>query len=104
MTTYVKASDSIVKVVDSKGKEHNVTQRAFDVVYRNQGYKLAEAKEPVDVDTGNDSSEPVDYFASSREDLRKVKNDDLKAFLDKEDLEYDSKVNKEGLIDVILGE
>lgn len=41
MTAYSKASDSNINVVDAKGKPHRVTQRAYDVVYRNQGYKLA---------------------------------------------------------------
>lgn len=40
MTKYSKASDSLVNVVDAKGKAHRVTQRAFDVVYKGQGYKL----------------------------------------------------------------
>lgn len=98
MTTYVKASDSTVNVVDSNGKLHRVTQRAYDVVYRNQGYKLANAE--VVQEAAND----VDYFASSREELEKVKNDDLKAFLDKEGLAYEAKAIKEDLINVILGE
>jgi hypothetical protein len=41
MATYSKSSDSNINVVDAKGKLHRVTQRAYDVVYRNQGYKLA---------------------------------------------------------------
>lgn len=40
MTKYSKASDSLVNVVDANGKAHRVTQRAFDVVYKGQGYKL----------------------------------------------------------------
>lgn len=40
MTKYSKASDSLLNVVDAKGKAHKVTQRAFDVVYKGQGYKL----------------------------------------------------------------
>lgn len=41
MTKYSKASDSLLNVVDAKGKAHRVTQRAFEVVYKAQGYKLA---------------------------------------------------------------
>jgi len=41
MVVYSKSSDSNIKVVDANGKPHTVTQRAYDVVYRNQGYKLA---------------------------------------------------------------
>jgi hypothetical protein len=41
MVAYAKSSDSIIKVVDAKGKPHNVTRRAYDVVLSKQGYKLA---------------------------------------------------------------
>jgi len=51
-----------------------------------------------------DLARDVDYLTLSREELRKVKNDDLKAFLDKESLVYDSAFTKEELISVILGE
>jgi hypothetical protein len=51
-----------------------------------------------------DIPEDVDYLTLSREELRKVKNDDLKAFLDKESLVYESTFTKEELINVILGE
>lgn len=98
MTGYSKSSDSKINVVDSNGKLHRVTQRAFDVVYRKQGYTLADAK------VVEEASNGVDYFALSREELEKVKNDDLKAFLDKEGLDYDAKANKEDLINSILGE
>jgi len=40
MSKYSKASDSLLNVVDANGKAHRVTQRAFDVVYKGQGYKL----------------------------------------------------------------
>jgi len=98
MTTYVKSSDSVINVVDANGKAQQVTQRVFDTVYRNQGYKLASA-EVMEAATNE-----VDYSTSSREELEKVKNDDLKAYLDKEGLEYESKAIKENLINVILGE
>ncbi|MGN7409963.1 hypothetical protein [Sporosarcina sp. SAFN-010] len=99
MTKYSKASDSLVNVVDANGKAHKVTQRAFDVVYVHQGYKLSDGE----VEVVNDPEE-VDYFQSSREELEAVKNDDLKAFLDKEEIEFDAKAKKEDLIDLILGE
>lgn len=41
MAAYSKSSDSNITVVDAQGKPHRVTQRAYDVVYRIQGYKLA---------------------------------------------------------------
>lgn len=99
MTKYSKASDSLVNVVDANGKAHKVTQRAFDVVYAHQGYKLAGGQ-----NEGVNDPEEVDYFLSSREELEGVKNDELKAFLDKEEIEFDAKAKKEDLIDLILGE
>ena len=95
---YVKASDSMIHVVDANGKAHQVTQRAHDVVYRNQGYKLASA-EVVEA-----AANEVDYSTSTREELEKVKNDDLKAYLDREGLDYEAKAIKEDLINAILGE
>jgi hypothetical protein len=98
MSSYVKSSDSTIQVVDANGKVHRVTQRAYDVVYRNQGYALADAEEM------EEATNDVDFFSLSREELKKVKNDDLKAFLDKEGLAYEDKAIKEELINVILGE
>lgn len=103
MTTYVKSSDRIIQVVDANGKELNVTQRAYDIVYKKKGYKLVDDSN-TDSKQDEGTGEPVDYFTFSREELEKVKNDDLKAFLDKEELEYSSSANKDDLIDVILGE
>lgn len=97
MTKYSKASDSLLNVVGANGKDHRVTQRAFDIVYKNQGFKLA--NEP-DVVVGDE----VDYFLLSRDELKGIKNDDLKTFLDKEEIEYSPKATKEDLIGLILGE
>ncbi|MEK5148772.1 hypothetical protein MKX53_17465 [Psychrobacillus sp. FSL K6-4615] len=81
------------KVLIKKGnKEIEVTEKAFRVVYSGQGYKLTEEKED------------VDYFGLSREQLEKIKNDDLKAFLNKEAIEFPSDGKKDELIDLILGE
>jgi hypothetical protein len=97
MSSYAKASDSMINAVDANGKVHRVTQRAYDVVYSKQGYTLAGAE------VVEEASNDVDYFALSREELEKIKNDDLKAFLDKEGLAYETKAIKEDLINVILG-
>jgi hypothetical protein len=52
----------------------------------------------------DDVPEDVNYFSLSREELGKVKNDDLKAFLNDNVLGYESGFTKEQLINVILGE
>lgn len=96
MTKYMKSPDTILDVVDPKGRARKVTRRAFDVVYKAQGYKLAD---PV-----GENTEAPDFFMMTREELEKVKNDDLKAFLDEENIEYKSDDNKKELISLILGE
>jgi len=55
-------------------------------------------------DVPADEPEDVDYLTFTREQLGKVKNDDLKAFLDKESLVYEENFTKPQLINVILGE
>lgn len=57
-----------------------------------------------EVDVPADVPEDVDYLTYTREQLGKVKNDDLKAFLDKESLVYEDTFTKPQLIDAILGE
>lgn len=95
----------VEKVLIRKGnKEIEVTEKAFRVVYKAQGYKLAEEKEDDQDYKGNKENEDVDYFTLSREQLEKVKNDDLKAFLNKEEMEFPSDAKKDELIDLILGE
>lgn len=80
-------------VLIKKGnKEIEVTEKAFRVVYAGQGFKLVEEKDD------------VDYFTLTREQLEKLKNDDLKDFLTKEDIDFPSNANKDVLIDLILGE
>jgi hypothetical protein len=44
----------------------------------------------------------IDYSSFSAEELKKIKNEDLKLFLDKKNIEYDSRANKDELIKAIL--
>lgn len=101
MSKYVKASDSMVVVKDQNGKTHRVTERAYNIVYKAKGYTLVDSPETPE-NPANESD--VDYFALTREELQEIKNDDLKAFLDKEEIQYKSGDNKEDLIKLILGE
>ena len=98
MTFYVKSSNSTINVVDAQGKPRRVTQRAYDILYRNQGYQLAGAT-IVEVD-----EDQLNYFVMSEEKLKTIKNDELKAFLDKEEIDYDSKAIKKDLIKLIIRE
>ncbi|MBY0157276.1 hypothetical protein [Cytobacillus oceanisediminis] len=101
MAKYVKASDSIIEVVNDQGKKLKVTERAYNIVYKGKGFK------PVN-EVSNKAQDPntseVDYFTLSTEELQEIKNDDLKAFLDKEGISYKSSDNKDDLIKLITGE
>ncbi|WP_419957223.1 hypothetical protein [Psychrobacillus psychrotolerans] len=89
-------ANEFIGVVRPDGKTVTVTQKAFDLVYKKEKYTLAEEKE----DVGKD----VDYYTLSREELEKIKNDDLKAFLTKEEIDFDAKATKDDLISLIVGE
>lgn len=101
MAKYVKASDSIIEVINEKGKKLRVTERAYNIVYKGKGFK------PVN-EVSNEAKETntneIDYFTLSAEELQEIKNDDLKAFLDKEGISYKSSDNKDDLIKLITGE
>lgn len=84
-----------------KGKrELEVSEKAYRIYYKDQGYKLAGEETQID----NSSDTDVDLFALSAEELKKYKVDDLKAFLDKEEMSYESKATKDELIALIVGE
>lgn len=85
-------ANKFINVVRPDGKQVTVTQKAFDLVYKKEKYTLAEVKED------------LDYYTLSREQLEKVKNDDLKDFLTKEEIDFDAKATKDELISLIVGE
>lgn len=88
-------------VTIKKGKrELEVSEKAYRIYYKDQGYKLAGEETQID----NSSDTDVDLFALSAEELKKYKVDDLKAFLDKEEMSYESKATKDELIALIVGE
>lgn len=85
-------------VTVKKGKrELEVSEKAYRIYYKDQGYEL------VDGETTQGDNE-VDLFTLSVEELKKYKVDDLKAFLDKEEMSYESKATKDELIALIVGE
>lgn len=94
-------ANELIKVVSPDGKQVTVSQKAFDLVYKKQKYTLSDEEENVIVDNETDD---IDYFGQSREQLEKVKNDDLKDFLTKEEIEFDAKATKDELISLIVGE
>jgi hypothetical protein len=50
------------------------------------------------------ADEPVDYFSLSAEELKKVHNDKLKAFLFEENIDVPANAKKDDLIKLITGE
>lgn len=82
-----------IEVINAKGKRAKVTRKAFDIVFKGQGFRLYE-----------ESEESVDLYTLSKEDLEKINKPIIAAFLDKEEIEYDSKATKDELIAIIVGE
>lgn len=92
MPKYVKAADGFIEVVSPDGFPKRVTQRSFDVVYKARGYKLAS-------DVENENS----YATFSEAELKKIKNTDLKSYLDDNNISYPQDAIKEDYINAILG-
>lgn len=92
MVKYVKSPDRMIDVVNADGRALKVSQRAFDVVYKGRGYKLA-----------SDVANEENYATYSEAELKKVKNDDLKAYLDDNNISYPQDAIKEDLVNAILG-
>ncbi|MFJ6415012.1 Ish1 domain-containing protein [Terribacillus saccharophilus] len=74
------------KVRVSNGKQTLIVQKAMI---------------PFGFEVIGDHKEPVPYDQKTEEQLQKVKNDDLKAFLDAEGVDYKSDATKEDLIKAI---
>ncbi|OHX39226.1 hypothetical protein [Cytobacillus oceanisediminis] len=104
MAKYVKASDSIIEVVNDQGKKIKVTERAYNIVYKGKGFKPVTEVSNYAKEANVENTNEVDYFTLSAEELQEIKNDDLKAFLDKEGINYKSNDTKDDLIKLITGE
>ncbi|WP_226639314.1 hypothetical protein [Priestia flexa] len=82
-------------------REIRVTEKAFRVVYSAFGYhKIGESEAELTTSQSNQ----VDLFDLSREELEKVKKDEIKAFLDNEGIQYNDSALKPELINIVLGE
>lgn len=49
------------------------------------------------------TNDPIDLSTLTADELQKIKNDDMKAFLDSKEIQYESKATKDELITLILG-
>lgn len=52
----------------------------------------------------SEDQDDVNIGELTEEELKKVKNDDIRAYLDGENVEYEAKANKKALIALVLGE
>jgi hypothetical protein len=85
--------NDVLKVKNADGKELEVTRKAYDVVYKSQGYALVDREEQQNEQ--NENEQP----SFSMEN----KKDELTAELDRLGVEYDPKDNKETLLGLIEG-
>lgn len=84
------------KILIKKGdKELEVYEKAYEVVYKPMGYT------PVDAD--NEDIED-DLSLLAKEELEKVNKETIKAYLDKEEIEYKSNATKDELIALLTGD
>nr|WP_309101675.1 hypothetical protein [Fredinandcohnia onubensis] len=86
--------------ITNGNKELIVSEKAFIVVYSAHGFTKVKDVEGTEPNQNDD----VDLFTLSEAELQKVLKDDIKAFLDKEEIEYDSNATKDELIKIITGE
>ncbi|MFT4415318.1 hypothetical protein ACLM5H_15765 [Fredinandcohnia humi] len=90
------------KIRIKKGEREIIaTEKAFRVVYSTFGYKKVGEVEDTQKDNQTNG---VNLYELSEAELQKVLKDDIKAFLDGEEIEYDSNATKDELIKIVLGE
>lgn len=82
-----------------KGGLLSVDQEVYSVLLD------ADVIEPlVNVEWAESEDDTVDLFTLSKEELEKINKAAIIAFLDKEEIEYNSKATKDELIELIVGE
>ncbi|MFS0560133.1 hypothetical protein AB1K91_05290 [Terribacillus sp. 179-K 1B1 HS] len=74
------------------GKEIEVTEKAYNVVYAPLGFKPYQ------------ESEELDFYDKSAAELNKIGKEKIKSFLKQEEIEFDSSATKDELISIITGE
>ena len=92
------AADIELKEDDDVAKYSKGADRTRKPVEPNVEEAQAETKETVAAE------EAADYSTFTEAELKKVKNDDLKAYLDAKGVEYKSDAVKEDYVKAILGE
>ena len=96
---FYKLKEEFILPTVKKGKRTlEVSEKAYRIYYKEQGYKLVDSESIL-------TNDDVDLFTLSAKELNdNYKVDDLKAFLDKEEIDYTGKTKKEDFIALIVGE
>lgn len=69
-----------------------VTQKAYEVVFKERGFKLADAEESIDL------------FGKTVEELDEYTVPQLKQYLDKKKIDYRARATKDDLIALVIGD
>lgn len=90
-------------------KNAKVNSRRFKIndsleVDKKEYDELLEAEVITTVDEAEFEGPNQDLSSLSIEELQKIKNDDMKVFLDSKEIQYESKATKDELIALIIGE
>jgi hypothetical protein len=94
--------------VKKGNRELVVPEKAYAAVYSAFGYRKVSGvvdkatDTPRIDDSKSTNTETVNLFDLSEAELKKVKKDDIKAFLEKEHIEYEADAYKSDLIEIIL--
>ncbi|PPA70039.1 hypothetical protein [Jeotgalibacillus proteolyticus] len=95
----------MINIVGPKGQRMRVTERAYNELYKDKGYKSVSDKPTVkEVQQAEvEAEEAADYSAQTEAALKRVKNEKLSAFLDEKGVEYQEDATKKDLIALIKG-
>lgn len=81
----------IVSITNGK-RTIDVTQKAYEVVFKDRGYKLAEEADSIDL-SGKTAEELEDYTIPQ-----------LKQYLEQEEIDYRARATKDELIALVIGD
>ncbi|WP_341320831.1 hypothetical protein NSQ62_14430 [Solibacillus sp. FSL H8-0523] len=83
----------IVSITNGK-RTIEVTQKAFNVVFKDRGYKLTKDTEPIE----------IELYGKTAAELEEIPVKLLKAFLDQEEIDYRARATKDELIALVIGD
>ncbi|MDZ5711657.1 hypothetical protein [Jeotgalibacillus haloalkalitolerans] len=95
----------MINIVGPKGQRLRVTDRAYQEIYKDQGYKSVGDKpsEKEVIQAESEAEESTDYSRQTPAALRRVKNEMLTAYLKEKGVQYSDDATKKDLIQLIKG-